>query len=362
VTGGGGIYTYPGGAGGRGGQGGRGGAGGGGAGGPSAGAYRSGPGSAYVSRSTTESGGAAGAGGLAGDGAARGENGASAGVVTAPGSGTSAGDFDGDGIGDGVDECPALAGPLGCPSRAPRLVDSDSDGIPDADDACPATAAGPRDENGDGCPDPTPTPTPTPEPTPTPTPTPEPTPTPTPRIVQSAEPPAPPSISEAAPAVASSAGSVSVQLPSGEIVPLAGLQSIPIGSVVDARKGQISLRSRRASVRVRAGIFKVRRERQLALVTPKGAAAACKRRGPAKGAIRSLSVVVKGQISVVAGAAVLTPAKNASWTTSDRCEGTLVEVAAGTVRATTTKGHKRTLTVKSGHSYLVRARLFAARS
>ncbi len=66
---------------------------------------------------------------------------------------------------------------------------------------------------------------------------------------------------------------------------------------------------------------------------------------------------------VIAGAAVLTPSsKQARWTTSDRCDGTLVAVTKGSVRATATKGRKRTVTVKPGRPYLVKAKLFAVRA
>jgi len=55
-------------------------------------------------------------------------------------------DTDGDGVNDGVDECPSIAGPAefkGCP-------DSDGDGIPDKEDDCPLIVGKPEFK---GCPD-----------------------------------------------------------------------------------------------------------------------------------------------------------------------------------------------------------------
>jgi hypothetical protein len=161
-------------------------------------------------------------------------------------------------------------------------------------------------------------------------------------------------------------GDVTVTLPTGEVVSVAQLRSIPIGSVVDTRKGRIDLTAKKASLRVRAGLFQIRQNRakatEIALVSAAGATAPCKRAGPATGTVRSLDVAAKGIVRVVAGAAVLTPSGSAStWTTTDRSDGTLVTVAKGRVLATVTKGRQRTMVVRAGHSYLVKARLFAAR-
>jgi len=50
--------------------------------------------------------------------------------------------------------------------------------------------------------------------------------------------------------------------------------------------------------------------------------------------------------------------RNAAWTTSDRCDGTLTRVTRGKVAV---KAGHRTRTVRAGHGLLIRAKLFAAR-
>jgi hypothetical protein len=180
-----------GGKGGNGGAGGKGGDGSGGAGGPSAGVFRSGPGSAYSMRNTTQTAAATGAaGGKVGGTGLASQSGQVGGALTATGAGTVAGDFDGDGVTDPNDDCPTVSAPLsinGCPARPAALVDTDGDGIPDFDsagavvDKCPTVKPAPgTDLDGDGCTDVAPTPTPTPTPVATPVPTPVPTPVSTP--------------------------------------------------------------------------------------------------------------------------------------------------------------------------------------
>ncbi len=165
---------------------------------------------------------------------------------------------------------------------------------------------------------------------------------------------------------ASTGSQVTVTLPSGETVPIATLSSIPVGSVVDTRKGVLDLTTSKLSMRVRAGLFKVRstqaKAAEIALVSAAGASAACRHGGPAKGVVRSLDVTAKGVVRVVGGAAAVSPSgATSAFRTDDRCDGTLITVTKGRVVATATKGSKRRTIVKAGQSYLVKARLFAAR-
>ena len=51
--------------------------------------------------------------------------------------------------------------------------------------------------------------------------------------------------------------------------------------------------------------------------------------------------------------------RDAAWTTVDRCDGTLTTVQRGRVSI---KHGRRTVSVRAGHRYLIRARLFAARA
>jgi hypothetical protein len=48
----------------------------------------------------------------------------------------------------------------------------------------------------------------------------------------------------------------------------------------------------------------------------------------------------------------------ASWTITDRCDGTTVRVTRGTARVTATQGRHRTTTIKAGHPFRVAARPF----
>ena len=68
-----------------------------------------------------------------------------------------------------------------------------------------------------------------------------------------------------------------------------------------------------------------------ALLTPPGSEAACARRGPAKGIVRSLSMVAKGLYRTIGGASTAT-ARDATFVTTDRCDGTLTEVGKGRVK------------------------------
>jgi hypothetical protein len=174
-------------------------------------------------------------------------------------------------------------------------------------------------------------------------------------------------------------------------IPLKGVATVPTGSTLDTRAGQVALtaavngqrpRSRsqlRREARFRAGIFQIqqaRRSRKQArrkkipvraqLVSAVGAEAPCARSapggGPLKGVrVRSLSMTAKGVFRAVGGAATVAPAKGtATFVTTDRCDGTVTEVGRGRVAVIAKKtGKKRT--VKAGQAYIVRLRLFAAR-
>ncbi len=167
-------------------------------------------------------------------------------------------------------------------------------------------------------------------------------------------------------------------------VPLKGVASVPVGSTVDARKGELSVesaangyaaknrRARKTEARIRAGIFAIKQARlkkkakksasiatDIGLVTPAGAASACAASRTSKGVVRSVSVVAKGVLRTLGGAATAT-ARSASFVTTDRCDGTLTEVGKGKV-SLAVKGKRKPVTVKGGGAYFVKARLFAAK-
>jgi hypothetical protein len=167
-------------------------------------------------------------------------------------------------------------------------------------------------------------------------------------------------------------------------VPLKGVASVPVGSTVDARKGELQVQSaangyaakdrkaRRTEARIRAGMFTIKQARlkkkakksasistDIGLVTPAGAATACAASKTSKGVVRSLSLVAKGVLRTLGGAANAT-AKNATFITTDRCDGTLTQVGKGKV-SVAIKGKKKPVTVRSGQGYFAKARLFEAK-
>jgi hypothetical protein len=94
------------------------------------------------------------------------------------------------------------------------------------------------------------------------------------------------------------------------------------------------------------------------MVSPPGAESKCASR-TSKGVVRSLSMVAKGVVRAVGGAAPAT-ALSASFISTDRCDGTLTEVAKGKVTIAV-KGKPKPVTVKAGRAYFVRQRLFTVK-
>jgi hypothetical protein len=165
--------------------------------------------------------------------------------------------------------------------------------------------------------------------------------------------------------------------------PLKGVASVPVGSIVDARKGTLRVttaadfrrgrkRRRLARGRFASAIFAIKQARsrraakarrpatQIVLRTPPGRARACAARRSPKGAIRTLSASAKGVFRTVAAASTTTVRKG-TWRVEDRCRGTLTRVSAG--RASVfDRGRRRTVSVRPGRSYLARARLFGAKT
>ena len=226
-------------------------------------------------------------------------------------------------------------------------ADRDGDGIPDATDLCPQTpdplqADSDGDRIGDAC-----------------------------ELLPSGA-----LAPEAGRRVAASLvdGEVIVRLTAGsDPVPLAGVATLPIGAIVDARKGRLELRTagrrgRSQSARIAAGIFQIRQNRarrgsaattDLALRTPPGSARACASAGvPRKGVVRELTVAAKGVFRTVGAAAPAKGSSSATWTMADRCDGTFTRAIRGRVSV---RDGRRTVTLRPGKTYLARARLFGAK-
>jgi hypothetical protein len=260
-----------------------------------------------------------------------------------------------------LDPTPATAG---FTVPAPPPPDSDKDGLPDTSDNCPVDANtdqsdGDKDGVGDAC-----------------------------EELPSGN--TPPTAGVTA-VVRQLSGEVFVKLPAGRgfrqetgFIPLKGVAAIPIGSTVDARKGEIEVssaangfsprdrRAKRQQARIRAGMFAIRQKRakrnvakktaigtDVALLSPPGTETQCRRSGPQKGVVRSVSMVAKGLYRAIGGATTST-AKNATFATTDRCDGTLTEVGKGRV-SVKVKGRKKPVVVRGGAAYFAKAKLFAAR-
>ena len=165
---------------------------------------------------------------------------------------------------------------------------------------------------------------------------------------------------------------------SAGFIPLESAASIPVGSIVDARRGELALtaalngRSLQRTSRYRTGIFQVKQRRavarkksqrralEAAVISPSGAERTCHDSTPRKGTVRSVVTTAKGVFRTVGGAATAAPAKgrSATFTVTDRCDGTRVTVASGRVAVTASKKGAKPRTVKAGKSFLVKARLF----
>ncbi|MBE2319499.1 thrombospondin type 3 repeat-containing protein [Solirubrobacter sp. CPCC 204708] len=262
--------------------------------------------------------------------------------------------------------------PPAAPTPQPQPVapaDADGDGVPDARDNCSAVVnAGQADGDGDAVGD----------------------------ACEVGEPGTIDPIAGERVNVAVIAGEVFVKFPAAAsrsrslkqaesgFVPLKGQATIPVGSTVDTRKGTVAMASAQTaagterSARLSSGIFLIRQQRarrgsaavvgvDLVLQAAPGAEAACartSRTGPIKGrsrnTIRSLTAATtKGLYRVVGGAAITT-APDATWVTRDRCDGTRTEVGRGRV-SVYDRETKETVRVPAGRSYLVKAKLFAAR-
>jgi hypothetical protein len=264
--------------------------------------------------------------------------------------------------------------PLPVPTAAPvPVADADGDGVPDSRDNCVTTAnASQADADDDGVGD----------------------------ACEMANPGTLPPVAGERVTVEVLSGDVFVKLPAPTVrrfkqaplsgfVPLKGQASLPVGTIVDTRKGRIAMDStvdsrrigsggRTQTATLSAGIFKIRQRKgtvgsaaklstDLALQSPPGAEASCVTTaadGPIKGrgnnTVRGLTASTQKGLFRIVGAAGISTATNATWATKDRCDGTRTDVGKGTVRVLN-RATKKTIKVKAGRSYLVKAKLFRAK-
>jgi hypothetical protein len=167
-------------------------------------------------------------------------------------------------------------------------------------------------------------------------------------------------------------GSVMVKAPGvPTFVPLSQLASVPVGSIVDTRKGTVTLKTALPSGDIQSatfhgGLFEVRQPKGtkgLTEVRMRGALPTC-----GSGSARAAALDKKkkkrrpprrlwgrdnnGLFRTRGGNSVAT-VRGTSWFVEDRCDGTLTRVSVGSVTVRDLVAH-RTVVVRAGHSYLAR--------
>jgi CSLREA domain-containing protein len=265
-------------------------------------------------------------------------------------------DGDGDGVPDLTDACPTTpaATPTGCPPflgfQAP--ADTDGDGVPNTTDACPTVPA----NTANGCP------------------------LPPPQLgVTFNVVPLSGEVFVGMRAGAARAGGGSgraSQVKGVNFVPLRELRQIPIGSFLDTRKGRVRIRSARDGSggtqigEFSAGVFQVLQSRKrsakgLTELRLKGSSfrscrrahgsvAQAARHRLSRRARRRLRSNARGRFRTRGRYAAAT-VRGTTWTTTDRCDGTLTRVKRGKVVVRDLR-RKRNVLVRAGKSYLARAR------
>ena len=170
--------------------------------------------------------------------------------------------------------------------------------------------------------------------------------------------------------------------PAKGFVPLKGAEVLPVGTVVDARRGRLALTSAASRTRGRTqtqraqffeGVFQIRQRRAARPTTDlvlrsssfaKDCASAAARAVSAAtvsaaSARRSKKVVTrlrgngKGRFRTIGRNSAAT-VRGTIWVTEERCDGTLTRVTRGTVSVRDTRA-KKTVIVRAGQSYLARA-------
>jgi hypothetical protein len=178
-------------------------------------------------------------------------------------------------------------------------------------------------------------------------------------------PPAPPELGQSV-GVQAQAGSVLVRLPgASRAVALIDAASVPVGSILDARKGTVSLSSAvpgegSQTGTFHGGLFEVRQPAGAHGMTElvlRGPLPTCAARGArAAGATKKSPPRVlwgrddHGRFRTRGSNSVAT-VRGTEWYTADRCDGTLTRVKSGSVSVRDLRRH-RTVVVAAGKSYL----------
>ena len=183
-------------------------------------------------------------------------------------------------------------------------------------------------------------------------------------------PPAPPELGETL-AAAPQAGNVLVRLPgSTRAVALNDAASIPVGSILDARKGTVALSSALPGDHTQTGtfhggLFEVRQAagaRGMTELVLRGPKPKCS--GASAGTARAAAASTKrpprglwgrddhGRFRTRGSNSVAT-VRGTAWYVEDRCDGTLTRVSKGSVSVRDLR-RQRTVIVNAGDSYLAR--------
>jgi hypothetical protein len=166
--------------------------------------------------------------------------------------------------------------------------------------------------------------------------------------------------------VAVTAGAVAVRLPgAAQAVPVEATRSLPVGTLVDTRKGAVNLRTAlpggaTQDASVHGGLFQVRQPAsgkgmtELVLRGPKPtcgarAAAVSGRRPP-----RKLWSSDHGGRFRTRGSNAVATVRGTSWYMADRCDGTYTRVRHGKVSVRELRSG-RTVLLRAGQSHLARA-------
>jgi hypothetical protein len=182
-------------------------------------------------------------------------------------------------------------------------------------------------------------------------------------------PPAPPALGETLGA-APQAGNVLVRLPgSTRAVALNDAASIPVGSILDARKGTVSLSSALPGDHTQTGtfhggLFEVRQAagaRGMTELVLRGPKPKCTAAGTARAAAASAKRPPRGLWGRddhgrfrTRGSNSVATVRGTAWYVEDRCDGTLTRVSKGSVSVRDLR-RERTVIVNAGDSYLARS-------
>jgi hypothetical protein len=182
-------------------------------------------------------------------------------------------------------------------------------------------------------------------------------------------PPAPPELGETL-AAAPQAGNVLVRLPgSTRAVALNEAASIPVGSILDARKGTVALSSALPGDHTQTGtfhggLFEVRQAagaRGMTELVLRGPRPDCKGAGTARAAAASAKRPPRGLWGRddhgrfrTRGSNSVATVRGTAWYVEDRCDGTLTRVSKGSVSVRDLR-RQRTVIVNAGKSYLARS-------